>query len=302
MKIIEDPKKESELIKKIIKNCGHTPDHNFDWLMYCSDEGSPKTAMWENKYAMWFYLNSGKNEATIVSDPIAPTNFHYNLEEDLATYLFKTGNRKIFFLDVRENVNNFCKNKKTWKYDFYYELIWPIMDMEKFDLKLPGKNFKSIRNAKNKFYKENKVEVVKAESVDKHLLHDMVNRWHKQRLSSGIPELYPNRYHNMINADFMGTDSSRVMIVNGKVAGLNAGWKTPGKEREWSASIGLHDFSTKDLGIALILEDLEWIKNKGYKTCDLEGSEEESLGLKFKAQFKPSTSYKTYTFWISQET
>ena len=168
--------------------------------------------------------------------------------------------------------------------------------MEKFDLELPGKHFKSVRNAKNKFYKEHLVEMISAISVNKQDLHNIVDRWHKQRLFSKIPELYPGRYHNLINADFTGTDSARVMLVDKKTVGFNAGWKTTNNEIEWSACVGIHDFSIKDLGVALLLEDLEWIKKSGYKTCDLGGSEPNAL--KFKMQFLPEKTYKTYTFYL----
>lgn len=91
------------------------------------------------------------------------------------------------------------------------------------------------------------------------------------------------------------------MIVDGKVVGFNAGWETPNNPKEWSAAIGLHDFSIKDLGIALLMEDLRWIKDAGYKTCDLEGSDPPAL--RFKTQFFPAghKSYKTYTFWLDKK-
>jgi len=92
---------------------------------------------------------------------------------------------------------------------------------------------------------------------------------------------------------------ARKALVDGRPVGFNAGWETPNNSSEWSASIGIHDYSVHDLGVALMYEDLVWIKNAGYKTCDLEGSD--ASALHFKTQFFDSfTTYKTYTFYVNK--
>lgn len=297
MRILENPLSEKGLIEKSIEKYGHTPDHNFFWLMSCSDTGEPKAVVWENQYVIWFYLNSGNNEWTIYSNPIAPENIHEKILKNFLDYLFNKNLQKVFFLDVKENINNFCKTNYPNNYFLNYELIWPVLNMEKLELSLPGGHFKSIRNAKNKFYKENIVEIVLTSSVDKSKLHEVVDRWQKHRTQAGVEEIFQNRYHKMIDNGFAGTKSARAMLVNGKIAGFNAGWETPNTPGDYSAAVGIHDFSIKDLGLTLLLEDLEWIKKAGYKTCDLEGSEPEPL--KFKMQFLPERMYKTYSFYIS---
>ena len=294
MRIIENPQQESVLIKKIIDKYGHTPDHNFEWLMYCADEGESQVTVWGNKYLIWGFRN--QKEWIICSDPVAPAEIHRNLVGEIVDYLFSKNTEKIYFLDVRESTNNFCKEKYFSHYALDYELTWPVFNMEKFNLALPGGHFKSIRNAKNKFYKENKVEIVPTSSVNKKNLHEVVDRWKKHRAKAGIEEIFQNRYHKMIDGNFAGTKSARAISVNGKIAGFNAGWDTPNTPKDYSAAIGIHDFSTKDLGLVLFLEDFEWIKKAGYKTCHLEGSEGEAL--KFKMQFLPEKTYKTYAFTI----
>jgi len=294
MRIIENPQTENVLIKEIIKKHGHTPDHNFDWLMYCADEGKPKIAIFEEKYLIWCFVN--EQEWIIYTDPIAPVEIHQKLINELINYLISENNNKILFLDVREHINNFYKEKYSKNYLLDYELVWPILNMENFDLLLPGGHFKSIRNAKNKFFKENKVEIAPALSIDKNDLHKIVDRWQKHRLEAGIKEIFPNRYHKMIDNNFLGVKSARVMAVNKKNVGFNAGWETPNVAGDFSAAVGIHDFSIKDLGLILLLEDLEWIKKAGYKTCDLEGSE--NTALKFKTQFLPEKKYETYTFYL----
>ena len=297
MRIIENPLEERELIEAAIKKYGYTPDHNFDWLMYCSDEGNPRAAVWKDGYAVWCYQNS--NNWIVVSDPIAPADKHKEILDEFIKTIFSLGGRSIIFLDLRDEVNNIVKSSYSDDYKFDYDIIWPVVDMSKFDSDLAGGHFKEIRNALNKFNREHKVEIKKANSVDKNYLHGIVDRWLDNRTKAGIEELFSGRYHNMIDGNFRGTGSARVMFVDGKAVGFNAGWETPNNSNEWSAAIGLHDFSIQDLGLALLMEDLVWIKNAGYKTCDLEGSDPQAL--RFKTQFFPAgyNSYKTYTFWLA---
>ncbi|HEY9584056.1 MAG TPA: phosphatidylglycerol lysyltransferase domain-containing protein [Candidatus Paceibacterota bacterium] len=296
MRIVENPVEERELIESIMKKHGHTPDHNFDWLMYCSDEGEPRVAIWDAGYAIWYYKN--RNGLVAVSDPIAPVNKY---QEVVAEFLktFFDPEKQIRFLDLRDEAHDIVRNLYTDNYKFDYDIVWPVVDMHLFDPELPGGHFKDIRNALSKFNREHGVGIKDANLVDKNDLHGIVDRWLDDRTKAGIEELFPVRYHNMIDGNFRGTKSARVMFVDGKAVGFNAGWETPNKPNEWSAAIGIHDFSVKDLGVVLFVEDLNWIKNAGYKTCDLEGSDPQALW--FKTQFfSKFNTYKTYTFWLTK--
>jgi hypothetical protein len=298
MEIITDLEKNRNKIEASIKKFGYTPDHNFDWLIYCSDEGSPRVAMWNSGHSIWFYRNEENNEYIIVSNPVAPIEFQEKMIIELVNYFReKNESAKISCLDVRENIHNFVKDKYASGYKFDYEIIWPVFDVENWDPNLSGGHFKELRNALNKFNREHKVKIINTHDVSKENLQTIVNRWIDNRRKFGI-ELAFGRYQNMINHNFEGTKSSRVMMVDGIAVGFNAGWETPNNPSQWSASIGIHDFSVKDLGIALMYEDLVWIKNAGYKSCDLEGSDPEKV--KFKTQFlKKWGEYKTYTFYLN---
>lgn len=301
MRIIENPERERELIENSIKKYGRTSDHNFNWLMYCADEGSPRVAVWDDGYAgyaVWCYQNH--NNWIILSDPIASVDQHREILSELANYLFNSGANKITFVDVRDAVHDIIRNLYPGNYKFDYDIVWPLVDMSSFDPELPGGHFKDIRNALHKFNKEHKVEIKEVNLVDKQELHGIVDRWMDARTKAGIEELYPGRYRNAIEGGFKGTDSARVMFVDGKAVGFNGGWETPNNSEEWSAAIGLHDFSIKDLGVALLMEDLVWIKDSGYKKCDLEGSDPPALH--FKTQFfSQFDTYKTYTFWLNKK-
>ena len=296
MQILSDIELERNRIELAIKKFGYTPDHNFDWLKNCSDEGEPGVFIWENNNAIWFYKDD-KKTWTIISDPIAPIEAQGKILEEVSEYILDQ-DENIYFLDVRDRVFNFIKEKYPEKFKLDYEIIWPVVDMTNWDPELPGGHFKELRNAIHKFHREHESRVLPTSELDKKDLHDIVNRWFFNRDKVGIVVL-PGRYHDMIDNNFGGTKSSRVMLVDGKPVGFNAGWETPNNSSEWSASIGIHDYSVHDLGVALMYEDLVWIKNAGYKTCDLEGSD--ASALHFKTQFFDSfTTYKTYTFYVNK--
>ncbi len=169
------------------------------------------------------------------------------------------------------------------------------MNMKKYDPLLPGKHFKSIRNAKNKFYNEHKISIENTINVPEESLYKIVNGWRSKREHGDHAYYY--RYQLMIKRGFWGMKTARVLIADGIPVGFNAGWEISNRPKEFYAAVGIHDYSLRDLGLILYLEDLEWIKNNGYKAANM-GGIEEGGGLDFKNQFLPESSYKTYTFSI----
>jgi len=299
MRIIEDIKSERDRIQACIDKYGRTPDHNLDWFLFCADKGEPRIFMWDEEYAVFVYENKKDGSLVLFSDPLAPEEQNERILKETIDFALLSHN-KILILDVRDYSHDTIKNLYPDEYKFDYDIVWPVVNVVLFNSELPGSSFKSIRNALNKFRREHSVEVKTAESVDSKELNKIVERWHDNRLKAGIEELYPLRYHNMADANFRGTKSARVMFIDGKAVGFNAGWEMPNNSNQWSATIGLHDFSVKDLGLALLAEDLEWIKNAGYKTCDLGGTDPQAL--RFKTQFFPGgyNKYKTYSFFVEK--
>ena len=101
-----------------------------------------------------------------------------------------------------------------------------------------------------------------------------------------------------IKNNFRGFVTSRVMVADGRPVGFNAGYEVPNRPGRFAGIIGLHDYSIKDLGTILWLEDLDWIKNAGYKELDMQGSEPEDLRTKI--QFGAIIERKTDTFSITR--
>ena len=112
MKIIKNVEIERNLIELSIKKFGYTPDHNFEWLKNCSDEGEPGVFIWENNNVAWFYKND-KKTWTIISDPIAPIKAQDQMLKEISEYILNN-DENIYFLDVRDHVFNFVK-KNTQK-------------------------------------------------------------------------------------------------------------------------------------------------------------------------------------------
>jgi hypothetical protein len=102
-------------------------------------------------------------------------------------------------------------------------------------------------------------------------------------------------YHHAIDGNFEGMDEARVFMVDGSAAGINAGWMIPNSDRFYGA-VGVHDYSVDDLGAALYLEDLVWLKGHGYHEADMGGSEKSLLA--FKNKFSPESFYKNDVFSV----
>ena len=87
------------------------------------------------------------------------------------------------------------------------------------------------------------------------------------------------------------------MVVDGRPIGFNAGYEVPNMPDRFAGIIGIHDYSFKDLGTILWLEDLDWIKkNTKYKIYDMQG--DEGGGLDSKIRIGGRIERKTDTFSI----
>jgi len=313
MEIIEDvgDKKNNERIEKALKKFGYAPEHLLNWFRIYSNEKEKRYfAFWPDGTAL--FLNKDGKEWVIFSEPIAPADLGGKRVAEFAKFALKDPKIKKVWVEAETKtqeriLKNLPENLRANNPS--YSLVWPIMNLEKFDPSLPGKHFKSLRNAKNKFYKEHKVAIVDAKKMDKELLHDVVRRWAENRKHRD--RAYTQEYHSIIDSGFNSAQTARAMIVDGKVVGFNAGWPMPNlkrwsenmgvkynpKDKRFYAALGILDYSAQDLGLALYLEDFDWMKNAGYKTADMAGVEEGGP-LNFKKQFLPESYYKTSVFSI----
>jgi len=298
MKIYENIEAERDRIQACINKFGWTSDHNLDWFSVALNRPDGKPAFAEFEDGTGILFHSYPREWQIWSDLLCDKNLSADKITEFATFGFKEGTEKVWCNYVSDSIYPLLKNKNELVLDkIDYTLEWPVLNMEQFEIALPGGHTKDIRNARNKFNREHKIGVVDFEKSHSESLHGVVNNW-KNTLKEEEKYVFDFWYHNAIDNGFRGFKTARILIVDGKPVGFNAGYEVVNNSQRFAGIIGIHDYSLTDLGLMLWLEDLEWIKNAGYKELDMQGSE--GGGLKFKMQFNPVIERRTDTFCIKK--
>ena len=301
MKFYQNVEAERNRIETCIKKYGRTSDHNLDWWS-CSvitPDGVPVFVEFEDGTGLLAHRYPDKWR--IWSDPLSEKNKATDRVVEFAVEIFKDSNvKELWCDDVSDSIYpELKKNKEIKLNEIYYSLKWPVLEMAKYDPALPGGHFKEIRNARNKFYREHEVKVLEADQVDQADLLKIVDAWKAEATRKQKEGVYDLRYRNIINKKFRGFKTARALIVDRKPVGFNAGYDVPNYPGRFAGVIGLHDYSVKDLGTILWLEDLAWIKRAGYKDLDMQGNEYEGE-LKQKTQFGAVIERTTDTFSISK--
>ena len=298
MKFYENIEAERERIQKCINKYGWTSDHNLDWWVCGKIDADSKPVFVEFDDGSGLLANQGSDEWRIWSDPLSEQKVAAQKISEFAESVLAGDIKEVWCDDVSDKIYPELKNKGELKLnDIYYHLFWPVLDMEKYDPSLPGGHFKDIRNARNKFYREYKVKILQTSELPKKELIKIVDDWTIEVTRKQKEDVYDLRFRLIIENNFRGFLTARVMIVDGRPVGFNAGYEVPNHPVRFTSTIGLHDYSVKDLGIALYLEDLDWVKNAGYKEFDLQGTEYD-WELRVKTQYGAVIERKTDTFSI----
>lgn len=204
---------------------------------------------------------------------------------------------KIILEDITENLRKelqaASKNKPWRVLPSSYSLSWPVVDLKNWTDEMPGKKWKRFRKIRNKFFRENKVIIKKADEVTVADLKKLVMDWKKGRKDSDRVHLL--QYMRFLETAFTGFDLIRIMEVNGKVSAINGGWRIP-KSQDYYSIFGLHDYNLRDIGEISYLDELTSAKKMGFEKINLGGS---SGGLlEFKKKFHPDSFYITDTFSV----
>ncbi len=293
---IED---ERDRIQESIKKFGHTSDHNLDWwsCSVISFDGVPVFVQWPDGSGILAHKYPDKWR--IWSDPLSEESDMAQRIEEFALKIFTEFKPKeIWCDDVADKI--YPDLKKIGKIvlgGIYYSLLWPVLDMSKYEPVLPGGEFKDMRTARSKFYREHRVEVLKTDQLPKTDLLKIVDSWLIEVVKKQKEDVYDLKYRKIIEKDFAGFTTARVLMVDGKPTGINAGYEVCNRPNRFAGVVGIHDYSYKDLGTILWLEDLDWIKRAGYKEIDMQGSEDDG-GLRLKMKFGSQIERKTDTFSI----
>jgi hypothetical protein len=299
MRVFEDTVAERERIQRMIDRYGYSPEHNLYWYEYCRDT-TDANIFFESEFGDGGLLSMKTKDGKdyyIFCGPLALTERRTEvLLEYLENVFSKPGPRKVWFeLEAPLRKEFLGKLPDEYKANrINYTLVWPVMNLESFDPKLPGGGSKAMRKEKHKFYRSHMVWVEDAKTFsDKGALERMIDIWIEKRPTND--KVWHARYRNVIKNNFAGMDEARVFMVDGRPAGFNAGWKIPNSDIFY-AGVGIHDYSVEDLGLVLYWEDLIWLKHRGYRTADMGGTFGPSLY--FKNKFHPSSYYKTFVFSV----
>lgn len=301
MKFYENIEIERERIQDCIRKFGWTSDHNLDWFADCITEKNALPVFVEFDDGSGLLAHKYPDKWRIWSDPLSGQNVAVDKINEFSEKVLGEDIKEVWCDDVSDGIRpSLLKNSNLAVGEIYYSLVWPVLDMEKYDPLLPGGHFKDIRNARNKFYREHKLKVVNPIELKKEDLHAVFYSW-KRVISEKQDEkdISDLKYHNAVENNFKAFLTVRVIVVDNQPVGINAGYEVPNALSSFAGIIGIHNYSLNDLGLVLWLEDLEWIKSAGYKFYDMQGSEDDG-GLSFKMQFNPVIERKTDTFSIKK--
>ena len=296
MKIYDNIEMERDRVQACIKKYGWTSDHNLDWFCDAITDENYKPAFVEFEDGTGLLTHKSKSEWRIWSDPLSKKEDATERILEFAELVLKEAN-KVWCDDVSDYIFPAIEAKNQYELFKYYSLSWPVLDMSKYNSNLSGGHFKEIRNAKSKFYREHKVEIFNTSDFSQSDLLKIVDGWYQIVSKKQKEDIYDLKYCLAIKNNFQGFTTSRVLVVDDKLVGINAGYEVPNHSGRFAGIVGLHDYSVKDLGNILYLEDLEWVKNAGYKELDMQGSEYE-WELKQKTQYGAVIERKTDTFSI----
>jgi hypothetical protein len=299
MQFFDDVVAARPLIEETIERFGYAPEHNFDWYQF-SAEKSDKNVFVADNHGGGLLTMVGKKQSLVFSSPIAPLERRAKILVEYLEEIFQMPNiQKVEFeleTPLRKEFLHILPEHFTPR-KIQYSLIWPIMNMRTFDPALPGGHYKALRKEKHKFYRNYAVTVADAKTFeDKKALLAIITDWKKNRPVHD--RAYCEEYFNIIEGNFAGTTTARVFMIDGKPAGINAGWMMPNAARFYGA-LGLHNYSAPNLGRMLYLEDLEYLKQNGYSEVDMGGSWQG--GLEFKKEFLPESYYKTHVFCVAKK-
>lgn len=301
MRFYENIEAERDRIQSSIKKFGHTSDHNLDWwtCVIITSDSVPVFVEWPDGSGL--LAHRYPDHWRIWSDPLSVQADMVKRIEEFALEIFQDNKiKELWCDDVADMIYlELQKSRQLKLNEIFYSLLWPVLDMNTYNPSLPGGHFKEIRNARSKFYREHKVEIADAHTFDKKELIRIVDDW---KINCGDSRTDPNyiydlRYRLIIDKEFRGFNAARVLIADSRPVGFNAGYEVPNHPGRFAGIIGLQDYSIKDLGTILWLEDLEWIKNAGYKELDMQGDEADG-GLKQKTNFGGKIERKSDTFSI----
>ena len=296
IKANEDILKTKRKIVRAIIAYGFSPDHNYFNYLYSQTAGK-KCVFFDfgkSRGVIAFY-SKNKRIWRVINGVFAPEQERLHVFMEFLNWAFRHKNARKVFVEFPEELKKdlYRKLRGSFRLNAGYCLHWPIYSLDNIDGEMKGKEWKKLRNIRNRFLKGNKIEVKDPRKVSKDALRKVLMSWVKKRYQRDRANM--GYYMSIIRNNFRGFDVLRSVSVNGEVCSFSGGWMVPNSS-DFYYSIGIFNYSHKNLGDFVNLDDLLHVKKLGFKQVELGGSDEATI--LFKKKFNPVKIYKTYFFSI----
>ncbi|MEM4267608.1 MAG: phosphatidylglycerol lysyltransferase domain-containing protein [Candidatus Woesearchaeota archaeon] len=295
MRVIYDIEKNAGVIERCISKHGFLPEHNYHHFA-CLKSPNKKRVFFMFEKDTGVMVSISKNHVwKVIAEPLAPKELRCMILHKIFEYALKRGSKVV--VEVSEEMKNeliasISYSKKFKSRPINYILYWPVYNLQEFDERLEGKNWKKIRNIINKFRKSGAC-IVPAKCLTKESLHNLVEIWARTRkIRDRINLRY---YHNIINSNFNGFDDAHSVVIRDTPVALTGGWKIP-NSKDYYSCLGISDHRINGVSEFANISELLLAKKKGYSKVDFGGSDQQLLN--FKKKFRPKEIYKTYVFSI----
>jgi hypothetical protein len=298
MEIISDIANNKGIIDKILSKHACSAEHNYYCYVYNVEPWQlPYVFLFDGQYMILAKYDKKGDEWYFVVEPVAPQDRKVACLIEALEYVFSKKIKKVWLELETKTRAQLLSSLKEHPYlkanKINYTLTWPVFQLDQWNGdKMEGKDWKDLRYYWNKFFKEHKVEFVKADKVAKDDMKKLVYDWKMNRTTGD--RAYIEYFLHAIENGFAGYDINRIMLVDGKVGAITAGFMS--REGYYYSSIGLYDKSIDRSNEIANMDDLINLKKLDYKIVDFGGVEKKSL--EFKKKFRPTYYYKTHIFSI----
>lgn len=292
--------KHLESIKRCIDEHGHNPENNFHHFMYCQTKHKKNVFLtYKDKYGILGQKSKSDVWYLFPNGILAPKEERLKILLAYMDYALKERQGKKLVVELEQDLKQqlFRHLKETDDYKaltMAFVLHWPVYNMDEWDHNLSGKDWKKIRNIVN--HVENngyRLEYADTRDLPKDRVKALIDRWVETRNASDLVD--KSYFYRLVETGFRGFDQARSILVNGEPATIAAGWKVPNSSCYYSC-LGVLDYQIKNIGIYANVDELKFLKSRGYKWVDFGGGPPETIS--FKRKFKPERIYKTYSFSI----
>ncbi len=302
MEVLTDKKEFEEKAIKAVEIHGHDAEHNYHHYMNQTTSAKmPIFVGFDNSKGVLAQKSKTGKLWYMISEVLAPKEEKFETFMKFVDHVFNKDEANRLQIEVdkkfRKELKEKLENTDFRSGQLNFRLEWPMYDMKTWDGdKLEGKKWKKIRNIKNRFLEEHKVELIDSLDLPKEELKKIITDWIDKRGAEDFA--YKECYFRMVDSDFAGCDMAKTLIVDGIPCSITAGWRVPNTNTYYSG-IGVLNYKFEGLGEITNLYDLIEIKKMGFDKANFGGSDDDLL--EFKNKFKPVSTYNTYTFSIMRK-